>query len=263
MIELLIAAFAIGFLGSLHCIGMCGGLIGAMTMTRDNTWWPGVISYQIGRITTYVALGLLVGLLGSVVGQSTWIGNAQSILSIIAGSLIILLALHIAGWLPDPFTRLSKGISQASGMSRWIQAAATQDNTGPWYTVGLLNGLLPCGLVYAGLGLSLTSHSAWSGAAAMLAFGLGTVPAMMAAPALLRIMQPSMRSKVLKIGALLLIIIGALTIVRGTALGQHDHQGHAHHASAQQQFDPKSLDPDAFCIIPKEDQPESMRESEM
>lgn len=233
MIELLVAAFAIGFLGSLHCIGMCGGLVSAMTLSRATTWWPGVISYQIGRITTYVALGLVVGLIGSSFSQASGLNNAQNILSIIAGCLIIILALHIAGWLPDPFSRLSKGISKATGISRWIQAAATQNHTGPWYTVGLLNGLLPCGLVYAGLGLSITSHSAWQGAAVMLVFGLGTLPAMMAVPALMRALSPAMRGKVLKIGAILLIIIGTFTIIRGTALGQHDHNSHEHSQHSQ------------------------------
>ncbi|HHJ80640.1 MAG TPA: sulfite exporter TauE/SafE family protein [Candidatus Tenderia electrophaga] len=226
MTELIAASFAIGFLGSLHCVGMCGGLVSAMTMTRDKTWWPGVISYQLGRITTYTSLGLIAGLIGSLFANDGWLSQAQNLLSIIAGTLIIILALHIAGWLPDPFSRLSQRIAKATGMAGFIKTAATQNATGPWYSVGLLNGLLPCGLVYAGIGLSLTAQTSWQGALAMFSFGLGTVPAMLAVPALMRAISPAMRGRVLKVGAVLLILIGAFTIFRGTAMGQHEHGSH-------------------------------------
>ena len=253
MTELLAASFAIGFLGSLHCVGMCGGLVTAMSMTRDKTWWPGIIAYQLGRITTYTALGLIAGLIGSLFAQDGWLAGAQSILSIVAGLLIIILALYIAGWLPDPFARLSTRISNATGLSRAINAAATQDTTGPWYSVGLLNGLLPCGLVYAGIGLALTAHASWQGAAAMFCFGLGTVPAMMAVPALLRAVTPAIRGNILKLGAVLLILIGVFTLLRGTGMGQHEHGGHEAPQHEYQQHDmsmpPLSeLDPDSYCI---------------
>ena len=249
MTELIAASFAIGFLGSLHCVGMCGGLVSAMTMTRSNTWWPGVIAYQLGRITTYTALGLVAGLIGSLFANDGWLNQAQNLLSIIAGVLIITLALHIAGWLPDPFSRLSKRISEATGMAGFIKAAATQDSTTPWYSVGLLNGLLPCGLVYAGISLSLTTHAAWQGAMAMFSFGLGTVPAMLAVPALMRAISPAMRGRVLKAGALLLIIIGVITLVRGTAIGQHEHGGHDQHQHHNMTMDQISaLDEDSYCL---------------
>ncbi len=226
MIELFAAAFTIGFLGSLHCVGMCGGLVTAMSMTRPQTWWPGVIAYQAGRITTYVALGLIAGLIGSVFAQQGLLSNAQSVISIFAGGLIIVLALHVGGWLPDPFSRIAKAVTSATGLGRLMNSAATQDKTSPWYSVGLVNGLLPCGLVYAGLGLSLTASSALQGAGTMLSFGLGTIPAMLAVPAIMRSITPQMRGKVLKLGALLLILIGAFTILRGTTAGQHDHNQH-------------------------------------
>jgi len=248
MTELIAASFAIGFLGSLHCVGMCGGLVSAMTMTRSDTWWPGVIAYQLGRITTYTALGLIAGLIGSLFANDGWLNQAQSLLSIVAGLLIITLALHIAGWLPDPFSRLSKRISDATGMAGFIKAAATQDSTGPWYNVGLLNGLLPCGLVYAGIGMSLTAHAAWQGAAAMFSFGLGTVPAMLVVPALMRAISPTMRGRVLKIGALLLIGIGVITLVRGTAIGQHEHESHDQQHHNMNMGDISALDEDSFCL---------------
>lgn len=253
MTELLAAAFAIGFLGSLHCIGMCGGLVSAMSMSRPRTWWPGLISYQLGRLTTYTALGLVAGLVGGLVAHgstSGWLGSAQNTLSIFAGLVIILLALHIGGWLPDPFARLSKRLANITGISGWIQAAATRDHTGPWYTVGALNGLLPCGLVYAGLGLALTAAASWQGALTMLSFGLGTVPAMLAVPALMRAVTPTTRGRILKLGVVLLIGIGLMTLLRGTPLGQHGHQGHDDMRPSLPMEQLSALDPGSFCIGP-------------
>ncbi len=226
MIDLLVAGFTIGFIGSLHCIGMCGGLVGAMTMNRKNTWWPGVTAYQFGRITTYSTLGLLAGLVGSLFVHSENFQDTQAGLSIVAGMLIIILALHIGGWLPDPFARLGKAVSNVTGLSGWLNAAATSDRVSPWYSVGLINGLLPCGLVYAGIGLSLSAASAWKGAIVMFCFGLGTVPAMLFVPILMRAITPTARRHLLKIGAVFLILIGALTIARGTSFGQHKDDQH-------------------------------------
>lgn len=254
MIEYLGASFAIGFLGSLHCIGMCGGLVSAMSMTRPHIWWPGVVAYQIGRITTYTALGFIIGLLGSLINNSGWLGGVQNIITIAAGVIIILLALHLGGWLPDPFSRLSQRFMAITGFNRFIKAAATTDNTAPWYSAGLINGLLPCGLVYAAISLSLTATTVGQGAAGMLLFGLGTTPAMLAAPALMRAVTSATRARILKIGALLLIIIGAITLLRGTALGQHDH---GEHDSSHQHHDAQTttleeLKADSYCIIPAE-----------
>lgn len=249
MTEFLTASFAIGLLGSLHCVGMCGGLVTAMGMTRATTWWPGVIAYQIGRVTTYTALGFIVGLIGSLL-NSGWINGIQNSISIVAGVIIILLALHIGGWLPDPFSRLSRRIIAITGFSRFINAAATTDNTAPWYSAGLINGLLPCGLVYAAISLSLTATTVGQGVAGMLLFGLGTVPAMLAVPALMRAVTPAARGRILKTGSVLLIIVGAITLLRGTALGQHSHQEHngaAHHHTTLQ-----ALEADSYCIIPAE-----------
>lgn len=250
MIEFLTASFAIGFLGSLHCVGMCGGLVSAMGMSRPQTWWPGVIAYQFGRVTTYTALGFIIGLIGSLVNSSHWLSGMQNIISITAGIIIILLALHIGGWLPDPFSRFSRRITAITGFSRFINAAATTDNTTPWYSAGLINGLLPCGLVYAAISFSLTATTVGQGVAGMLLFGLGTVPAMLAVPALLRAITPAARGHVLKIGAVLLIIVGAITLLHGTALGQHSHE--EHNSATHQQHSSNStidtLEAGSYCI---------------
>lgn len=228
MITLLASAFMIGLLGSLHCIGMCGGLVGALCMARPTLWWPGLLTYQIGRIASYAALGILAGALGTGIGQSGWLPQAQQILAIFAAIVMILFALYLGGWLPDPLARLTAIVSRASGMAGWAQKAAHGRNPGPWLAVGLLNGLLPCGLVYAALALSLTAQTIAQGAATMLAFGLGTVPAMMAAPALMRRLSPSMRGSLLKVAAILLIALAILTVLRMQLHAGHEHGAHEH-----------------------------------
>ncbi len=222
MIELFISAIAIGFFGSLHCVGMCGGLVSALCMTRPKLWWPGLLSYQFGRILTYVILGFIAGLLGSSLGEVSWFKQAQWLLTLLAGGLMILFACYLGGWLPDPFSRLTARISQATGMTYWMKKASSSHRLDAWLIAGALNGLLPCGLVYAGLALSLTVNAPFQGALIMLLFGLGTVPAMLAVPALLRKLNPVKRGQFLKIAALLLIGLGIFTMLRGN-LHHHDH----------------------------------------
>lgn len=228
MIEMISAAIAIGFFGSLHCVGMCGGLVSAICLARPNLWWPGLITYQLGRISTYALLGLLAGSLGAQLSQTGWFGQIQQLLAWVAGGLMILFALYLGGWLPDPFSRLTSRISQLTGLSRWMKQAATGHHLGAWLMVGLLNGLLPCGLVYAGLALSLTANHAATGALIMLAFGVGTLPAMLTAPTLLHNLAPTRRGQFLKLAALLLIALGLATIFRINLHKGHDHGSHTH-----------------------------------
>ncbi len=223
MITLLSAAFLVGFLGSLHCVGMCGGLVTTLAMSQKRTWWSGLISYQLGRILTYTFLGLLAGMMGMVITQVTWFADVQRGLTLFAGSLMILFGFTLAGWLPDPLVKMMSQLSRMIGLSKWIHAATNSRMPMSWFMVGLFNGLLPCGLVYAGLALSLTSGSIGLSAAMMLSFGLGTVPAMMFVPVVLKSASPKARGWVLKVAAILLILMGAFTMIRGSALMHSMH----------------------------------------
>ena len=148
--------FSMGLLGSLHCIGMCGGLVSAVAMSRPTIWWPGLFGYQIGRVTTYTLFGLVAGLFGTALGN---IGGWPMLraLAVIAGVMMIVFGLNLAGWLPDPLRRFTATISQRIGLAKLAHRLAGQASLSGWYMMGLANGLLPCGLVYAALGLSLAS----------------------------------------------------------------------------------------------------------
>jgi len=246
--NLISAAFLIGFLGSMHCVGMCGGLITTLSMSRSRIWWPGLISYQAGRIATYTLLGLMAGMLGIALAQTAWFPEAQQGLTVLAGMLMIIFGLALAGWLPDPFVRGMAKLTTLIGLSRWIHAASSSRMPMSWFMVGLFNGLLPCGLVYAGLALSLSANNLALAALMMFAFGLGTVPAMTVIPWVLKSASPAIRGYVLKIAAVLLIGLGTLTMLRGSDWmhGQHgNHQSMQteHNIPHQQSVSPNSHTP--------------------
>jgi len=209
----LLLMLSLGFMGSLHCIGMCGGLVTAVSMSRTNIWWSGLFIYQLGRVTTYAILGLLVGFSG--VALSSFGGDVlQRILAMVAGTLMITFALNLAGWLPDPLRRFSTWASRKSGLAGLARTASESARAGSWYALGLANGLLPCGLVYAALSLALAAGNAQTATLMMTTFGLGTIPAMMLVPSALRSMTPALRMKSMRIAASLIIILGIFTVLR-------------------------------------------------
>lgn len=229
MTGMLLASFMVGFLGSMHCIGMCGGLVTTLSMAHQKVWWAGLSSYQAGRISTYVLLGLLTGLAGTVLTKMAWIDLAQNILAILAGMMMVAFGVHLAGWMADPFQKILTRFSLLTGLSKWIQAASTSRQPVSWYMVGLFNGLLPCGLVYAALAMALASGEVPQAGLTMLAFGLGTVPAMMFVPVLMRKITARTRGNILRIAGVVLILLGLLTMIRGADwmhAGHHGQMGH-------------------------------------
>lgn len=218
-----------GFMGSLHCIGMCGGLVTALGMSRDRPWYAGLWAYQAGRVVTYTMLGLLAGMGGKLLIALMSAGWWQQGLTLLVGLMLISFGLSLAGWLPDPLTRLTTWFMRVLGFARVIQAASKKASAFGWFGVGLANGLLPCGLVYASLALALTLGDAMQAAWMMAAFGAGTVPAMMLVPLLMQRLSPVLRGRALKLAAALLISLGLMTMFRGADwMHQLMHAGHQH-----------------------------------
>lgn len=217
------AAFLLGLLGGMHCVGMCGGIIAALSAGRGVVWWPGVAAYQMARVVTYVLLGLIVSLAGTLLGTYSFWSGTQKGISIFAGIVIIVFALQLGGWLPERWGRLPFLIP-----TPLLKKASATDSLGAWGAVGFFNGLLPCGLVYAALAMTLASGSALNGALIMLAFGLGTVPALFMVSAVMRLAGPAIRGRLIQAMALMLIIFGGWTMARGFITHEH----HAHYAPA-------------------------------
>lgn len=183
----LLAAFLAGLLGSLHCVGMCGGIVGALTLrlpqeirASQPRLLPYVLSYNVGRIASYAIAGALAGLLGTQALAALSLENAQLVGKWVSAIFMMALGLYIAGWsrglvdLERLGARLWRMIEPLG--RRYLSLAGPHEAL----ALGLVWGWLPCGLVYAVLAWSFVAGSALQGAAVMLAFGAGTLPMLLA-----------------------------------------------------------------------------------
>jgi len=180
-VTLLIAALMTGFLGSIHCIGMCGGIVGMLTMSlpkevQQSTWalLPYLLLYNLGRISSYAIAGALVGWIG---GQFTeLLPQPHQVGMGISGVFMILLGLYLGAWW-QALTVLERW-----GGYLWQRIEPLGRHFLPVRTplqalgLGVVWGWLPCGLVYAALALALAAGQASSGSLVMVAFGIGTLP---------------------------------------------------------------------------------------
>lgn len=211
--EWIAAALILGIAGSLHCVGMCGPLMLALPLSATTKWvWlRGRLLNQVGRIITYGLLGLAVG----VVGQKLATAGLQQWLAIIAGMTM----LFFIGW-PVGLSKLNRGPFKLVGwlkssLSTWLKRKGTFS----LFILGLLNGLLPCGLVYIALASSLALGSAIKGSSFMMLFGLGTSPALLAVSGLGRVIRGRIHVKAFRAAQLTLVITALLFILRGANMG--------------------------------------------
>ncbi|MBP2280837.1 sulfite exporter TauE/SafE [Psychrobacter sp. PL15] len=178
---LLVAALLMGFFGSPHCLGMCGGLVTAFGLSMKDVS-PAkrralVATYHLGRLTSYAFLGLVAGLIGTTVLEPLMKGNSTP--RILLGLVLVFVGVTMLG---APFlTKLER-----FGMRFWQYLSPLRQKVFPLttfpraLTAGLLWGFLPCGLVYGALLIAIVAHNPLSGAALMFVFGLGTVPMLVA-----------------------------------------------------------------------------------
>lgn len=228
----LITAFMLGLLGSTHCVGMCGGIAGALTISLkpELQKGAGLVTYQLlyaaGRIASYGIIGALAGALGWVLVESLGAQFAVG-LRVAAGVLLILLGLYLAGWL-NWITVIEKlGGKIWQKLSPLIRALHPIDNPLKAVSLGLLWGWLPCGLVYSTVSLALTSGAPLNGSLLMIAFGLGTLPAVMATGILAQqIRQLLQKALVRNIAGVVIIAFGVFTIVPAIQHAEHNHSSH-------------------------------------
>lgn len=210
---LLSAAFITGLLGSAHCFGMCGGISGLFAVQASvaslRNQLPKAVAYNLGRILTYAFLGIAVAMLGKSLVAS--IPRLAAPVRFASGALIILVGLQLAfGWrilgpVENAGARLWKKIAPAAKGLVPVESIAQA------FGLGLIWGCLPCGLVYSVLLLAATSAEPASGGLVMIAFGLGTMPAMVATGLSASRLARFMGQK--RFGAgLLIILIGIATI---------------------------------------------------
>jgi hypothetical protein len=194
------AIFLVGLLGGTHCVGMCGGIVTALTvkMPGDRTRWSLHLAYHAGRLTTYALAGALAGGLGSAALLLNGFLPAQIVLYIVAQLMLVALGLYLLG-----VSRYLDVFERAGGVL-WRRLQPLAAGLFPVrslpraYSVGLLWGLLPCGLVYSVLVTALVAGSPANGALVMLAFGAGTLPGLLAVGALLPALQRLRRAQLVR-----------------------------------------------------------------
>lgn len=207
-----LTAFLTGLLGSFHCAGMCGPIALAVPTTGKSTTERllSKVVYNSGRIATYALLG---GLLGAF-GLGLKLAGMQQSISIAAGILIIWVAIFstkaIEKWIGNPFSLL-----KGKTLSKLFQSPSLPSV----FSIGLLNGLLPCGFVYVGLIGSVATQNAAEGAFFMALFGLGTFPMMLGVGMVGQFLTAHARSSINRWVPAFAVLIGCVFIARGLNLG--------------------------------------------
>ena len=212
---MLYSAFIFGLISSFHCVGMCGPIAMMLPVDRNNEAKKvtQIITYHIGKLTAYGTLGLIFGLLG----RSFYLAGMQQQLSIIVGILMILVAL-----IPEkvfakynfskPVYRLITKVKSSLGQQFKNKSYKSL------FTIGLLNGFLPCGMVYVAIFGAIAMQSISLGVLYMILFGIGTIPMLTAVIYVSNLLSFSFRGTLQKIIPVVAVVIGMLFIIRGLGL---------------------------------------------
>lgn len=213
---MLLSALIFGLVGSFHCVGMCGPIAFMLPVDRSNSVRKvtQVFIYHLGRLIAYSLIGLVFGL----IGKSLYIFGFQQQLSIIIGVLMIVAILI-------PYKTFSKYnfskplLKIISKVKSSLGKALKKKTTDTFFTIGFLNGFLPCGLVYMAVFGAIASGNALQGSLYMFVFGIGTIPLMTSAIYLGKFLNATIKQRIQKAIPIFVVIIGVLFILRGLGLG--------------------------------------------
>lgn len=212
----LYTALILGLAGSLHCIGMCGPI--ALSLPLPATSFinrlPAVLLYNLGRTITYALMGAVIGLLG----KGIQLAGFQQWASVLIGSLMVLSVL-----LPALFKRMKAPSrifdAYSAAIVKRFGGLFRNPSLKSLFLIGLLNGLLPCGLVYVALAAALNTGDVLNAIVFMLVFGAGTIPVMAGISIVRSMLTAGIRQKVNKILSFMIVVLGLLFILRGLSLG--------------------------------------------
>lgn len=215
MVTIITIAFTMGLIGSLHCLGMCGPL--ALSLPIQQHSLPakvgGSLLYNLGRVTTYAIAGLLLGALGQTIsfaGAQQWISLAMGILILV----YVVIPKDYGG--NSAVARMLNGffLVLRHRMAKLFSSKAQ----GTLFVIGLLNGLLPCGLVYLALASAVATGTAVNGLVFMAFFGLGTLPALFTVTLFGKFLQQGIRLRLRRAVPAFMTIMAVLLILRGMSL---------------------------------------------
>ena len=239
--EPFIAAFIIGLMGAGHCLGMCGGIMAALSFALGDVSaakkWRLLLAYNIGRLLSYTCIGLIVGIFGA---QITALGGLF-ILRLLAGTLLVLMGLYVAGW----WRVLVRLEHMGQGLCRYIKPIGDKvmpvKSMAQALVLGSVWGWLPCGLVYSVVVYAVAQANPVGGGLVMLAFGLGTLPAVLLGGASASALKHYLSKRLVQhLMGVLLCAFGAWTIIM--AVQHQNHSGHAHsdHMQSEQSIPDES-----------------------
>lgn len=211
-------ALTTGFLGGFgHCVAMCGPLVGALGLSAP----PGIpvrralapqLAYHLGRVTTYGTVGAAMGLAGSFVNVAGRLAGFQDVVAVLAGLLMVAMGLGAAAqslWVRSAEGKLAGQVMGA------VRRLAGHEAPMRAYPLGLALGFLPCGLSYSAFAAAAATGNPARGLALALAFGLGTLPALLLAGAVVSALSARARGLLYRAGGALVALLGVFFVLRG------------------------------------------------
>ena len=211
--------FLIGLLGSLHCIGMCGGFVAMYSLKKPpaEPSLPYHILYNTGRITTYSLIGGTLGYLGSFAASLGTHRGIPGAVLLLSGVVMVVMGLNIAGILGKRGLFEDTRITERTFFRKSLHQILALESAWGALLLGLLLGFLPCGLLYPLFMNAAASGGFINGMLTMIVFGLGTVPAMLSFGYLVSRIQPHMKVLLYRIAAVLIVLLGVRSLLSGMA----------------------------------------------
>ncbi len=225
-----VSAFLVGFFGSVHCAGMCGGIVGALTLGAAGDAAGSqrriifLLLYNLGRLMSYAVAGAIAGAVGASLLQALPLPRAQQVGALLSGGVMVALGLYLAGWWQG-----LAGLERV-GARLWHRIEPLGRRFLPIKTpthalaAGVLWGWLPCGMVYAALAWTLTAPGAADGALLMAAFGVGTLPMLLTLGLTWdRLNRLARQPMIRRLAGLVVIAFGIWMLVAPAGSGDHKH----------------------------------------
>jgi len=216
MLTALTTGFLIGLVGSFHCIGMCGPIAIALPVNAKGSWgfYAGRILYNVGRTVTYAFFGAMMG----VIGQRFFVAGFQQEVSIAVGGLMIVSAIA-PGLVNRLFGNLTITQTITARLKKIFSAAFQKRTVASLFVIGVVNGFLPCGLVYMAMAGAATTGSIGGGAVFMAGFGMGTIPVMLGVSVAGSFIPLAVRRKISRLTPVFIFLLGVILLLRGLNLG--------------------------------------------
>lgn len=232
----------LGLVSSLHCVQMCGPIVLSYSLSLSANGMPARrfradlvlahLAYNLGRVTTYTALGAVAGLLGGSIGLVGRLAGIQNVVAIVTGGLMVVAGLVMLGLVPPRIIQRIDPLNFTSSFFKQVGRRISSTTVASKFSLGAMLGFLPCGLIYVALLKAIETATPVAGALTMLAFGLGTTSALMLvgfASSVITVRLGSWGSRVAAVGVTLL---GVVLLWRGVApfiLMDGGHAAHGHH----------------------------------